>query len=142
MAPWKYYVYQFFLGDKCVYVGKGSGSRFNCQCRRFREYRGQIVAYFMDEQSALTYERALILELMPQLNKALMPESPKPWLVRLVPERSEDIGAWISAIGSRQVAGRIILSRDWSVIKSYGIDIKSILSKLDPWCEALNGSRP
>lgn len=109
MAAWKYYCYKFFADNTCVYVGKGSGKRFNVQARRFKEFQGHIVAYFSDEKNAYAYEKAQILELAPPFNKALMPEAPEPWKFRLLPE-DKDFYAWSDAIGTRAMAARVLLN--------------------------------
>jgi hypothetical protein len=140
-APWRFYVYQFFNLEACIYVGKGSGARFANQCRRFKGYDGRIIAYFRDEQSALDHERALILELAPAFNKALMPAEAKPWLKAILPEKEGDFSSWCEVLGTKQMAARVLLSKDWFELKRYGVDIKRVLSKLDPWCEAFNGLR-
>ena len=139
---WKYYVYQFFLDDVCVYVGKGSGFRFKTQEKRFNLYKGMIVAYFLTERDALTHEMMLIKMLKPQLNKALMPEKPEPWLYQVLPDKDTEFYAWCNALGTRQMAVRVMLSFNHNIIKyKYGVDIKHFLSKLDPWCEVFNGCR-
>lgn len=111
---WKWYVYKFYSENLCVYVGKGSGNRFKNQRKRFCEYEGRIVAYFEYEKDALCYEKAQIIELSPQLNKALMPETPSPWKVRLLPEY-KDFNAWCTAIGTRAMAARLCL-RHWTLV--------------------------
>lgn len=107
-TKWKWYVYKFFSGETCVYVGKGCKRRFNQQAKRFHEFSGSIVAYFKDEQDALSYEKANILEFAPQLNKAMMPDTPKPWTVRNLPD-DKDFYAWCDAIGTRAMAARILM---------------------------------
>ena len=109
---WKYYVYKFFKGDVCVYVGKGCNNRFKSQQKRFVEFYGTIVAFFISEDAALSYEKAQILELAPQLNKAMMPDAPKPWTVRLLPD-DKDFYAWCDSIGSRAMAARVCLKYWW-----------------------------
>ena len=108
IPKWKWYVYKFFSKDVCVYVGKGSNRRFNYQQRRFAEFDGHIVAYFDNESDALSFEKAQILELAPQLNKALMPDTPCPWKVKLMPD-DKDFYSWCDAIGTRAIAARILL---------------------------------
>jgi hypothetical protein len=139
--PYKYYVYQFFEHGICVYVGKGSNDRFNNQRRRFNKSVGYIIAYFISEEDSLIHENMLIKQLMPPYNKALMPKYANPWTKSLVPERNMDFYAWCNAIGNRQMAIRVLLSRDWISLSKYNVDIKTLLSKLDPWCEVLNGTR-
>ncbi len=117
---WKWYVYKFYSGETCVYVGKGCGSRFSCQSKRFKDFNGHIVACFKNESDALSYEKGQILELAPQLNKAHMPEIPKPWTVRLLPE-DRDFYSWCSSIGTRAVAARICL-KYWWMIPSSNLD--------------------
>lgn len=109
---WKYYVYKFFSGDVCVYVGKGCNGRFKSQQARFKEFTGFIVAYFINEEAALAYEKLQILELAPQLNKAMMPVSPKPWTVKLLPD-DKDFNTWCDAIGTKAIAARICLKYWW-----------------------------
>jgi hypothetical protein len=140
-SHWKYYVYQFYIGSVCVYVGKGSGKRFASQSIRFKHCVGKITAYFKKEEDALIHEAALIADIAPAYNKALMPANAKPWKYVLLPERDKDFYVWCEAIGTRQMATRLLLSKSWEHLRKYGVDIKSLLSKLEPWCEALNGAR-
>ena len=135
----RYYVYKFYLKDVCVYVGKGSGNRFKVQSRRFKEYFGQIEVCFAKEQDALEYEIGEIIKFAPMLNKTHMPVVPEPWKVMILPANDKEFYAWCNAIGTRQMALRVLLSKDWLALKKLGFDAKSYLSKLDPWCERFNG---
>jgi len=121
---WKWYVYKFYLDDVCVYVGKGSGNRFKAQQRRFKTLRGEIVSCYKIEQDALDSENALIKELCPQFNKALMPVMPEPWKYSLLPD-DKSFYAWCIALGTRQMAARILLAKGRSIEK-YGVDYKAI----------------
>lgn len=129
-APWKWYVYKFFRGDECVYVGKGSGSRIKAQAKRFAEFSGHVVACFKKEEDALLYEKTQIMELAPQLNKALMPSEPQPWRVRLMPD-DKDFAAWCEAIGTREMAARILVAKGESALKQFNVDYKALISKLE-----------
>ena len=140
MKPWKFYVYRFDMGNNCIYIGKGCDKRFELQKKRFKTYSGHIVAYFATEKDALIHEGALIKSLGPAFNK-VMNRNPRPWLCALLPESDRDLPYWFEAIGSRQVAARILLLWNWLSISKYGVDVKKLLSFLDPWCEALNGRR-
>jgi hypothetical protein len=137
----KFYVYQFFCGDKCVYVGKGSGNRFKTQCKKFKGYEGKIIACMFSEQKALDLEKELIFSLCPPFNKAMNDGKGEPWKYKIVPDANNDFYVWCNALGTRQMALRILLSRDWNSLKKFGIDIKELLSKLDPFCEVLRGAR-
>ena len=109
-ATWKWYVYQFFAADGvCVYVGKGSNDRFKRQSKRFKGFSGAITAYFESERDAFDHERALIIDLSPSFNKAMMPVKPKPWLYMLLPE-DKDFYAWCAILGTRAMAARVLLS--------------------------------
>lgn len=105
----KWYVYKFFSDDDCVYVGKGSGKRFYYQTQRFKMYRGQIVACFFEEEDALSYEKANIIELAPAFNKAMMPAKPSPWKYEQLPDE-RDFDSWCSALGTKAMAGRVLAS--------------------------------
>lgn len=138
--PWKWYVYKFFSKDVCVYVGKGSGSRFACQRNRFKEFHGVIVAYFKEEPDALAYEKSQILAIAPELNKALVPVTVSPWKIRLLPDE-KDFQSWCDALGTREMAARILAAKPWSYLANKGIDIKSILSKIDNFHGVYHGER-
>lgn len=133
----KWYVYRFFQGDTCVYVGKGSGSRLARQTRRFKQCRGELVASFWEERDALVFEASLIKELAPPFNKS-MNEGAEPWLYRIVPENDRDLEVWTQSIGGRQMSRRILLSFDWRIIaKQYGVNIRELLNGLNPPCRNL-----
>ena len=126
----QFYVYQFFDKDVCVYVGKGCGDRFKKQKKNFKEFKGEIIKYFDDEQQSLDYERMLIKKLSPSFNKKLNDRNCEPWKYRLVPEKDSDFSAWCLAVGSQQMAGRILLAKPWSILKRYGVDIQALLNKV------------
>ena len=128
---WKYYVYQFFHQDKCIYVGKGCGKRFDVQRKRFAEFKGQITAYFIDENTALNHERALIYFLAPSFNVMLQPEKAEPWKYSLLPYKDSDLYAWVEMLGTREMAARILLAKPWSFLKDFGINISALISKVD-----------
>lgn len=66
---WPFYVYRFDDGDRDAYIGKGVCSRFAVQKKRMPHLTGYIVAYFKKENDALRFERELIKEYKPFLNK-------------------------------------------------------------------------
>ena len=138
---WKYYVYRFDSPTACIYVGKGCGRRFDIQRKRFTEYRGHIVAYFKTEQDAFTHELSLIKQLAPAVNKTGNQGMKEPWIHILIPDSTTEFYAWCEALGTRQMAIRAVLSRDWNALRGLGVDIKMLLSKLDPWCGRLDGLR-
>jgi hypothetical protein len=63
----KFYVYKFSDHDGVVYVGKGSGRRFNVQQRHFG-CDGEIVDWFLTEAAAYAAERRYIADLQPRVN--------------------------------------------------------------------------
>lgn len=63
-----FYVYQFTRAGSAVYVGKGTGTRFQTQCRRFADCEGEIVKWFHSETAAFKHEERLIAKLNPSDN--------------------------------------------------------------------------
>jgi hypothetical protein len=63
-----FYVYRIFDGEQTIYVGKGSGGRFNAQKRNFN-LDGEILEHCATEQEALQFEMAWITRLKPTANK-------------------------------------------------------------------------
>lgn len=137
---WKYYVYQFTKHEKIVYVGKGCNKRFNVQSKRFNDCVGNIIAFFKTEQDALNYETALIKKYKPSYNKLQVPSTAAPWKYALLPEKDKDFYVWCEVLGTKQMSLRVLLSKSWSSLKEYGIDVKRLLSKLEN-CEVFNGLR-
>jgi len=137
----KYYVYQFFSGDVCVYVGKGSGNRFSAQSRRFSEFRGEIVKRFNDEKEALSYERGLIKKLTPSHNKAQNSGMSEPWKYSIVPKSDRDFYAWCSVIGTKEMAARVVLSKPWSYLRKIDVNINGLVSKVENFCGVYYGAR-
>lgn len=64
----KWFVYRVHLGGQCIYVGKGCGIRYLVSARRLGGIAG-IVRYFDRESQALSFEKKLIAELSPPMNK-------------------------------------------------------------------------
>jgi hypothetical protein len=64
----RFYVYAFDDDAGCVYVGKGSGRRFNVQTNRFAGCVGRIIDYFQTERAAYEAEKRYIAKLKPALN--------------------------------------------------------------------------
>ena len=143
MAELKWYVYQFFHGEDCIYVGKGSGKRFNVQKRRFEGFVGRITAYFMNEVDCLSHETTLIKTIAPAFNKAQMPKQSSPWMYSLLPQSSKDdreFYIWCNAIGTRAMAARVILSKPWSWLRQNNIDINALTSKVGGYKGVYYGS--
>jgi len=83
----------------------------------------------------------LIKQLTPPHNISLMPEHKEPWKKAILPETNLDFHSWCNAIGIQQMSIRILLSRSWKALDKYNVDIKQLLSKLDPYCEVFDGLR-
>lgn len=68
----QFYTYAFEDERGCVYVGKGSKSRFKTQQRRFAKLEplalGRIVDWFLTERAALEGEKRYIAAHSPRLN--------------------------------------------------------------------------
>lgn len=138
---WKYYVYQFFSNEICIYVGKGSNNRFKTQQKRFNQFHGKIIAYFKAEKDALAFERGLILSLAPSHNISCNPETPEPWKYSLVPINDCDFIAWCEMLGTRQMAARVLLAKPWSYLTKNNIKIKELVSKVDNYLGVYHGQR-
>lgn len=63
-----FYVYRIFDLTETVYIGKGSGRRFQAQKRKFAR-DGEIMAYFDKEFQAFAYEIEMIAKFKPSQNK-------------------------------------------------------------------------
>ena len=137
---WKYYVYQFKKLDNIVYVGKGCKNRFDIQSKRFLNCQGEILAFFKTEKDALDFESFMIKKHKPPYNKSQMPKNAEPWKYSLLPEKHKDFYIWCEALGNKQMIIRVLLSKSWTALQSYGVDVKKLLSKLEN-CEVFNGLR-
>ncbi len=107
----RFYVYRFDDAGGCVYVGKGSGRRFNVQQRKFA-CDGRIVEWFKTESKAYEAERRLIAQLMPRLNVHAGGNGSR--ATRRVNRRP----SWqiaIERMGTRKYAARILLACERSV---------------------------
>lgn len=102
----RFYVYALFNGVVCEYVGKGSGRRLDVQKRKFG-LEGRIIKRIQNEKEAYSYERKMIAELKPTLNKHPGGNGSK-----ATPEtkyRKDAFDRLIDKIGTRAYAARILL---------------------------------
>src|ERR1700690_1528318 len=83
---WLFYVYALINDCRIAYIGKGSGYRLTTQKRHFG-LDGYEVARFKREKHAFAFERTMIAEYSPPLNRCAggnggrygMERSYKPW---------------------------------------------------------------
>lgn len=64
----KPYVYGLFEGDVVAYIGKGTGRRLKIQERNFR-LKGRVLKECKTETEAFAFERTMIAECKPLLNR-------------------------------------------------------------------------
>ncbi len=106
--PAKFYVYElsFHTGD-CAYIGKGSGHRLKYQKRAFL-LEGHEVARFWREADAYKFEKALIAERFPVLNRS--PGGNGSWVRK--PQERHHRFKWeieMARIGTRAYAARFLI---------------------------------
>jgi hypothetical protein len=124
----KYYVYTFYKQNECVYVGKGCNNRFDIQSKRFSEFEGSIFAFFYEEKYSLMYEKHLIHSLSPVFNIVNNKHKKSHYEYLLLPKSNRDDKLWIELLGTKEFSARMILAKPWSILKKYGVDIKSLLN--------------
>lgn len=107
IAEARFYVYQIIDAGSVVYVGKGSGNRLRNQMYRFR-LPGEIVKRFKREGDAYAYERKLIAELAPSLNRCTGGNGSR--AQKRPAYRKDAFDRLIEKIGTRAYAARLWLS--------------------------------
>jgi hypothetical protein len=101
-----FYVYRLIDGDVTAYVGKGSGRRLHNQMRTFR-LAGEIIKRFKRERDAYAYERKMIAELVPTLNRHPGGNGARLQKTRY---RRDAFDMLIAKIGTRAYAARLVLA--------------------------------
>lgn len=110
-GPWRFYVYEIFHDDLCLYIGKGSSSRLRAQIKAFN-CQGREIARFKFEKDSYEFEKVLISERRPFLNKnpgGIGSYATKKRKVRL-PKWEKDF----NLIGPRRFAARALLQFELS----------------------------
>lgn len=101
----KHYVYELFDADGTImYVGKGSGRRFDVQKKKYC-LDGRIVQWFGTEAKAYSAEISHIAKVCPPLNKVKGGNG-----CRTAKTRIPKWQAVIEAIGTRIYAARLLLA--------------------------------
>lgn len=110
MSEARFYVYAIHDGDGLpVYIGKGCGRRLSIQKARFGR-PGYIVRRFKSEQQAFKYEKRLIAELPPELNRCEGGFGGR--ATRRRPERLPKEFMEMERLGTRVYAARMLLKFD------------------------------
>jgi hypothetical protein len=107
IAETRFYVYRLIDGEAAAYVGKGSGRRLENQMRAFG-LPGEIVKRFKREDDAFAYERKLIAELTPTLNRC--PGGNGGRAEKCKPYRRDAFDRLIAKLGTRVYAARLWLN--------------------------------
>lgn len=111
-SDFRFYVYAFGGIESPVYIGKGSGNRVKAQERRFND-KGEIIAWFINEQDAFDHERRLISDHDPKNN--LIPGGTGGRVRRK--EKKRRMFQWereIERVGTRVYAARVLSRLDCS----------------------------
>ncbi|WP_028747994.1 hypothetical protein [Rhizobium mesoamericanum] len=127
MAASNFYVYRIFDGMETVYVGKGSGSRLQTQCKKFG-LPGAIVEYCDNDDHAFKREVHWIGELKPTANVSrgggggrIKPKQTPPWLKRAQAEYARFVKG-LEEVGPRRFVARFLLRKlDESNCELYGV---------------------
>lgn len=102
----RFYVYELMHGDQCMYIGKGSDYRLANQKSAFG-LKGHEIAYFRREQDAYKFEREMIAERSPWLNRHPGGNGSRVTPIR-APRMTKEIRR-IQEIGSRAYAAMLVL---------------------------------
>ena len=111
-TPWRFYVYTLGPNEVPWYIGKGSGRRLLGQKAR-RGLPGREIARFGRESDAYAFEKALIGELKPFLNRSPGGEGPRSKRVYLG-EYPDKFTRELNRFGPRRYVARWLLSKDLS----------------------------
>lgn len=123
----KFYLYRFMRGDVVVYIGKGSGKRFDVQRRRFKGCHGEVFACMFSEEAAIAEEAHLIALHKPEFNATHAGRQAEPWKITLLPvndRHDREFYRWCDILGTRAMAARILVKK--------GINVKDIISRVGP----------
>lgn len=106
MSDDRFYVYAIEYETGVVaYIGKGSGSRLRTQERRFG-LKGRKLKTFKSEKAAYAYERRMIGELKPEMNRNPGGNGSRAQIVR---RRREAWEIDMERVGTRRYAARALL---------------------------------
>jgi hypothetical protein len=101
----RFYVYQITQNDVCVYIGKGCGFRLQRQIKKYGG-NGSIIKSFKKEKDAYAFERKMIFEVKPSLNKYSGGNGAHAQKIRIFKDK------WlreIEKVGTRKYAARILI---------------------------------
>lgn len=129
--PWKFYVYEIYNQDHCLYIGKGSGARLRAQIKSFGA-SGKEIARFKSEKDAYKFERFFISERQPYLNRHAGGNGNTSTKKRKFPVTKEE--KLIKQIGLRRYVARMLLKFDLTgYIDQSNLDnIRAVAN--GPWC--------
>lgn len=121
-ANYKFYVYKIDDENDCLYIGKGTNRRHIVSSRRFNN-EAVIIAYFRKESYAYDFEREMIAEHKPIMNKCLGGNGP--YTKKRRARRREKWEMEIERLGSRRYVAKLLLKYEY-FLPFHGISASKI----------------